>query len=230
MDIHGPSIGIGAAAASAVIVLAFFAFSGQPETELQFANDPPKADAVTLSVLTGNGSPVLGSPDAPVTLVEFGDYQCFFCNKFFHGTEKELLADYVSTGKVKLIFKDNVIIGPDSEAAARGAHCAEDQGFFWEYHDVLYENWDGENNGWASMENLASFAGEIGLDEEQWGMCMSRGDHGQLVAASRGDAEALGLDGTPIFFVIGPDNAVTKIGGAQPYEVFQRIFESELAK
>ena len=233
MNLHGPSIGIGAAIAAVAIIITFFALSmeTQPEVELQPAEMPQeKKQEVALSVLTENGSPILGNPNAAVTLVEFGDYQCFFCNKFFHDTEEQLFKDYVETGKVKVIFKDFTIIGPDSIAAAHGAHCADDQGMFWEYHDILYNNWNGENNGWASPDNLLGFAQDIGLDTNQWTECMLSDTHQQLVVSSGNDARTLGLTGTPAFFVIGPDNHVTKIVGAQPYDVFSRIFESELAK
>ena len=82
------------------------------------------------TISTAMGSPILGDPNAPITLVEFGDYQCHFCNVHFHNTEHSLLENYISTGKVKMIFKDFTIIGPDSINAAHGAHCADDQGKF----------------------------------------------------------------------------------------------------
>ena len=233
MNLHGPSIGIGAAIAAVSIIIAFFAFGTevQPEVELQPAEvKQEQKQEVSLSVLTENGSPILGNPNAVVTLIEFGDYQCFFCNKFFHDTEGQIFQDYVETGKVKVVFKDFTIIGPDSITAAHGAHCADDQGMFWEYHDILYNNWSGENNGWASPDNLLGFAQEIGLDTDQWTECMLSNTHQQLLVSSNNDARSLGLTGTPAFFVIGPDNHVTKVGGAQPYDVFSRIFESELAK
>ena len=233
VEIHGPSVGIGAGITAVVIVAAFFAFTGtnQPEIELQPAEIPqPEQEPLSLSVFTANGSPLLGNPNAPITLVEFGDYQCHFCNVFFHSTEDDILKNYVETGKVRMIFKDYTIIGPDSVNAAHGAHCANDQGMFWQYHDVLYNNWDGENNGWASSENLLGFAEDIGLDIETWNECMVAKNHQQVIVSSNNDARTLGLTGTPAFFVIGTDNQVTKISGAQPYDVFERIFESELAK
>lgn len=233
MQIHGPSIGIGAGVTAVVIIAAFFAFGSinQPEIELKPTALPQEEQApISLSVFTANGSPILGDPDAPVTLIEFGDFQCFFCNKFFHDTEESLLTNYVETGKVKVIFKDFTIIGPDSVNAAHGARCADEQGMFWEYHDELYNNWDGENNGWASSENLLKFAGDIGLDTEKWNQCMLDKTYQQAIVSSNNDARTLGLTGTPAFFVIGPDSQVTKIGGAQPYDVFERIFEAELAK
>ena len=134
--IHGPSLGIGAAIASFVIVIIFFGVNGiSSESELVLEQTPtvdqfgpPK---VTLNTFLGNGSPVLGDNNAPITLVEFGDYQCHFCNVFFHTTEGKIVQKYVETGKVKIIFKDYNIIGPDSVNASHGAHCANEQGLFW---------------------------------------------------------------------------------------------------
>ena len=228
--LHGPSLGLGAAIAIVSIISAFYAVSMiDSNPELQFEeNTPSPGDSMAL--FTANASPYLGKDNAPITLVEFGDYQCFFCNKFFHDTEESILKNYVETGKVKIIFKDFTIIGPDSIAAAYASHCAEDQGKFWEYHDELYNNWAGENNGWASSENLVMFAQNVGLDEEIFKQCMSDGKYKELITASSNDARNLGITGTPAFFVIGPDNQATRISGAQPYEVFHNIFQEELKK
>ena len=231
--LHGPSLGIGAGIAIVSIISAFLAVSViDINPELQFENNSSKPGIIgdSMFLFTGNAAIFLGSDDAPITLVEFGDYQCFFCNKFFHETEPSILENYVETGKVKIIFKDFTIIGPDSIGAAHAAHCAEDQGKFWEYHDELYNNWAGENNGWASSENLVIFAQNVGLDEEVFKQCMSDEKYKELITASSNDARNLGITGTPAFFVIGPDNQATRIAGAQPYEVFHNIFQEELKK
>jgi protein-disulfide isomerase len=231
--LHGPSLGIGAGIAIVSIISAFLAVSViDIDPELQFEKNTPKPGIAEdpTSLFTTNAAIFLGSDDAPITLVEFGDYQCLFCNKFFHETEPSILENYVDTGKVKIIFNDFTIIGPDSIGAANAAHCAEDQGRFWEYHDELYNNWAGENNGWASDENLIKFAQNIGLKGDEFEQCMSDGKYKQLVSASSNDARNLGITGTPAFFVIGPDNEITRISGAQPYEVFHNIFQKELKK
>ncbi|MBI1662861.1 MAG: thioredoxin domain-containing protein [Nitrosopumilus sp.] len=233
--IHGPSLGIGATISAVVLVIVFLGFDGiSDEPELVIQPTPtvqPEGPAkVTMSTFLDNGSPILGDSNAPITLVEFGDYQCHYCNVFFHSTEGDVLKNYVETGKVKMIFKDYNIIGPDSINASHGAHCANDQGFFWEYHDILYNNWTGENNGWASSENLLMFAQEIELDVNIWSECMINGDHSQTIVASNDDARILELTGTPAFFVIGPDGKITKLFGAQPYSTFENVFESELRK
>lgn len=231
--LHGPSLGIGAGIATVSIIAAFLVINmADTDTELQFEENlpEPKVSAEAMEVFTGNGSPYLGDSNAPITLVEFGDYQCFYCNKFFHETEPNIVADYVNTGKIKIIFKDFTIIGPNSISAAHAAHCADDQGKFWEYHDELYNNWAGENNGWAAPENLIKFAQNVDLNEEEFNQCMNSGKYQQMVSASSTDARNLGITGTPAFFVIGPDNQITRIPGAQPYEVFSGLFEEELKK
>lgn len=231
--IHGPSLGIGAGITAAVIVAAFLVLDNFSEQKELVMEQTPTVDEVgppkiTMSTFLENTSPVLGNPNAPITLVEFGDYQCHFCNVFFHNTEDSILKNFIETGKVKMFFKDFTIIGSDSVTAAHGAHCADDQGKFWEYHDILYNNWEGENNGWASSDNLLRFAQDVGLDVDIWSECMINSEHSQIILASNNDAKALGLTGTPSFFVIGQDNKVTKLFGAQPYSQFERIFNSLL--
>ncbi len=231
--IHGPSIVIGAGISAVVLMTIFLGFDNTPRwPELEIVPAPSVQESnppeITMATFLDNGSPILGKPDAPVTLVEFGDYQCHFCNVFFHSTEESIIRNYVDTGKVKMIFKDYNIIGPDSVTSSHGAHCASDQGLFWEYHDILYANWTGENNGWASPENQLGFAQALGLDIDQWSECVAKGIHSQRILASNEDAKSLELGGTPAFFVIGSDGNITGLFGAQPYEAFVQIFEEEL--
>src|SRR3990167_3005650 len=88
---------------------------------------------------------VLGDQNAPVTIIEYGDYQCPFCGKFFKETEPTLRENYIKTGKVKFVYRDFAFLGQESLWAANAAQCAGEQGKFWEYHDYLYGNQNGEN-------------------------------------------------------------------------------------
>ena len=222
------SIGAGIAVAAfvAVFVVSQMMIPGPSQLEMEEEANPQRA--ALMSALLDNGHPPLGSADAPITLVEFGDYQCHFCNVFFHDTEEDIIRNYVDTGLVRMVFKDRTIIGPDSVVAARGGWCAQDQNLFWEYHDTVYSHWAGENNGWASLDNLRGFAEEAGLDVQQWSSCMAASTHSEKVAASNEDARNLGVGGTPAFFVIGPDGNVLGIQGAQPYEQFAKVFDGIL--
>ena len=233
--IHPPSLAIGAVIASIAIVAVMFGLNGTfDESELAI-KATPEMDSIgpteiTMETFVENGSTVYGDPNAPITLVEFGDYQCHYCNVFFETIEGDIITNYVETGKVKIIFKDYNIIGSDSVNASHGAHCAKDQGMFWEYHDILYSNWTGENNGWASPENLILFAEEINLDMDKWVKCMDEKPHSKTILTSNEDAKKLQLTGTPAFFVINSDGQVSKLFGAQPFEVFERVFNEILEK
>ena len=232
MKIHLPSIGIGIGLVAVAIVVVFLVYgqgmmkASYPETSSQ--NIQNSNQTVGLDLITGNVSPVLGSENAPITMIEFGDYQCFYCNNFFHNTESDIVKNYIDTGKVKMYFKDFTIIGQDSVAAANAAHCAQEQGKFWEYHDTLYSNWSGENTGWASTTNLVQFAKQLGLNQDQFNQCMTQSKYISTIRNSVSDANNLGLTGTPDFFIIGSDNSVTKVVGAQPYQVFDEIFKAKL--
>ena len=238
MNIWILAFGIGIAIAAGSIVLFFvFDHNGQTNDNSSKIIQPENIDQtktsgskIDLSLFSAKATTLLGSPSATVTLIEFGDYQCFYCNKFFHNTESGIVKNYLDTGKVKMIFKDYTIIGEDSLSAAHASHCANEKGKFWEYHDALYNHWTGENNGWASFENLIEIAKQTGLDEEGFRECMQEGRYDSVIEESNSHARTLGITGTPAFFVIGSNNLVTKISGAQSYEVFEKIFESELKK
>ena len=196
----------------------------ESEQRLQQMAEQP----ITLSNYIDNASPILGNPNAPITMVEFGDYQCTFCSKFFHETENSIITNYVKTGKVKILFKDFIILGQDSMNAANAAHCANDQKLFWEYHSMLYNNWAGEDTGWANLAHLHEFARILGLDYDEFSACMSDLKWDELVRSSSIDGNTLGVTGTPTFFVINQNNDVIKIVGAQHYDVFKQIFDSVL--
>jgi len=231
--IHLPSLAIGAGIAVACIFCGVLMVNMiNSETTPVLAETPQKQTEITkiqsLSVFTDNASPILGNPNAPITMVEFGDYQCTFCSKFFHETENSIITNYIKTGKVKILFKDYIILGQDSINAANAAHCANDQKLFWEYHSMLYNNWAGENTGWADLAHLHEFANTLGLDMDVFSTCMSDLKWNELVNLSSIDGQKLGVSGTPTFFVIDQNNDVIKIVGAQHYDVFKQIFDSAL--
>ncbi len=236
VDVSLPSMGIGAAIAAAAILAPLYALElASPDAPAQLgvpstgALEPPPAEP-TPELLLSNASPFLGNPAAPVTLVEFGDYQCAFCHRHFERTEPELVSRYVETGQVRMLFKDFVVIGPDSVTAARAAHCGGDQGLFWEFHDAIYEAYSGERTGWASIAGMREIASGVeGLDGAAWGACMEAGTHAERVSASSADARALGLSGTPAFYVIGAGGDVFLMRGAQPLSEFEDVLARAIA-
>ena len=231
--IHGPSVVYGAVITAIVVLVITFGMDYTSFTEQEIIEESviknDNGKKITAKTFLENTSPILGNPNSPIILVEFGDYQCHFCNVYFQNTQHKIIENFVDTGKVRILFKDFTIIGPDSVSAAHTTHCANEQKKFWEYHDVLYNNWNGENNGWASNDNLLIFANEIGLDINKLKECNADGRYKSLIENSNDDARLLGLTGTPAFFIIS-NNDVQKIIGAQPYEVFENIFETMLEK
>ena len=179
------------------------------------------------SISTAMGSPILGDPDAPVTIVEFGDYQCHQCHNWFLDTKPMIMRDYIETGKVNLVFVDFAFLGRDSPKAAEATYCADDQNKYWEYHDSLYTAQESTiDNGWANSERLKAFAFNLNLDIDLFNECLDSGKYSKRVQYNSQEARDNGVRGTPGFFIIGPDFQQHPIGGAQPFSVFQRVLDT----
>ncbi|MFB5609777.1 MAG: DsbA family protein, partial [Nitrosarchaeum sp.] len=127
---------------------------------------------LTQSKLIQNGSPIMGDPSAQITILEWGDYQCTFCYKFHQSTLNIIKRDFIETGKVKLVFKDFPLNGPDSVLAAEASYCAQDQEKYWQYHDELYKNWGGERTGWITRNSLEQFATTVNLNLNKFNECL----------------------------------------------------------
>ena len=182
------------------------------------------SNVLTISKLTDNGSPIMGDPDAPITILEWGDYQCTFCYKFHQDTLDIINEEFIKTGKVKVIFKDFPLNGPDSKLAAESSYCAHDQGKYWEYHDQLYENWAGERTGWITREALSEFAKSINLDTAEFNKCLNESKHENKINSIYEFGKQIGIDATPSFLVFN-DEKIIKIRGNQPLEVFLKTFD-----
>ncbi|WP_052347766.1 DsbA family protein [Candidatus Nitrosotenuis chungbukensis] len=180
------------------------------------------------SIDTTKGSPVLGSKSAPVTIIEFGDYQCPFCQRWNLDTKPLIEKNYIDAGKVKLIYMDFAFLGPDSIKAHAGSYCADEQGMYWKYHDFIYANQGHENDGWASAENIKSLASKLeGLDAGEFGKCLDSGKYEDRVRENKNIAMRNGASSTPTFIVIGKGEG-TQLTGAQPYSVFQALLDEKL--
>lgn len=179
---------------------------------------------LTPTKLIDGGSPIMGNPRAPITILEWGDYQCTFCYKFHQSTLNVLNEDHIKTGKVKLVFKDFPLNGPDSILAAEAAYCAEDQGKYWQYHDELYKNWGGERTGWVTRESLERFGSTVNLNLEEFNKCLDEQKYQEKVILLHEFGKEIGIDATPSFLVFN-DEKIIKIRGNQPLEVFLKTFD-----
>ncbi len=177
------------------------------------------------------GAPMLGRPDAPVTLVEFSDYECPFCQRFFSSTFPTIKQDYIDTGKVRYVFRDFPLkrIHPQAREAAMAAHCAGEQGKFWEMHDLLFRNQQA-----LDPPHLSDYARRLGLDGAAFDACLASDKFAARINQDIADGTAAGVEGTPSF-VVGktqPGDSVegTLIVGAQPMEVFRQLIDQLLAE
>jgi len=177
------------------------------------------------TVTTAMGSPILGSESAPITIIEFGDYQCEQCYKWYHNTKDSIVENYIDTGKANMVFVDLAILGRDSPKAAAATYCAEEQGKYWEYHDLLYNFQEGVDSGWANSERLKAFAFDLKLDKELFDSCVDSGKFAKRVQFNTNEAKKQGATGTPTFIIVNSEDQ-QKIGGAQPYSVFQNVLDS----
>ena len=176
-----------------------------------------------------NGSPALGPESAPITIVEFGDYQCEACYAWFHNTRDTLIDNYIETGKAKLVFVDLPFLGRDSPKAAQASYCAEDQGQYWEYHTMLYTFQDGHpDSGWADRDRLNSFAFSLDMNMDEFNDCMNSSKYQKRVKANYDEAVKNDVQSTPTFIIISEDGKKKQFSGAQPYSVFSATIESML--
>ena len=192
---------------------------------LSFSNDEKEEiSLLTSKQLIENGSPVIGKPSAPITILEWGDYQCTFCYRFHQSSLNIILEEYVESGKVKLVFKDFPLNGPDSILAAEASYCAEDQGKYWEYHDELYTNWGGERTGWITRTSLEKFAQTIDLELEEFNSCLDRHKYHQRVLDLAEYGKEIGINATPSFLIFN-DEKIIKIRGNQPIDAFRTAID-----
>lgn len=166
-------------------------------------------------------APVEGSPDAPITIIQFGDFQCPKCDQWFLNEKPTVTKDLLETGKAKFYFLDFTFLGDDSVAAAQAAYCAGDQDMYNEYHSILYSNQGAINGGWASQDALMDFASEMGLDRELFDECLSTGKYADRVSHNTEVGASVGVKGTPTFFIVGTDDSTKRIDGPQPSSIFE---------
>ena len=177
------------------------------------------------TISTAMGSPILGDPAAPITIVEFGDYQCHQCYNWFHNTKPAIVEDYIETGKANLVFVDLAFLGRDSSIAAQASYCAEDQEMYWEYHNTLYNFQEPKiDGGWANSERLKAFASSLGLDMDLFNSCLDSDKYSKRIQYNVQQARDHGVRGTPGFFIVGPDGQ-EQLGGAQPFSVFKQVLD-----
>ena len=189
------------------------------------SEEPPTP--VTVSNISIGNAPTIGSDNAPITVVEFSDFQCPFCASFFSNTLSQIKTEYVDTGKIKFVYKHYPLdFHQNAKIAAVASECANEQGKFWEYHNVLLGNqsaWE-TLSGNDTVKTFVGYSESLGLDSNYFRDCLSSLKYERYVDSDLEEGSKLGVTGTPSFFV-GKEGKYTLVEGAQPFESFRQTID-----
>ncbi len=220
LSIFTGGFGVGKSGLAVLNAAAPSAVDAQPAQPRGNQPSQPSAPSVDMKALIDDDT-VKGDPNAPITIVEWSDFECPFCTRFYQNTLGQIQREYIDTGKVKFVYRDFPLnFHKNAQKSAEAAECADEQGKFWEMHDILFEK--GVSGG---VDSFKQFATDIGLDTSKFNDCLDSGKMADEVLQDMQDGQAAGIRGTPGFVINGKG-----VSGAQPFENFKQIIEAELAK
>lgn len=232
------SIILGAIIISASILYAAGLPSSQ-KTPSAGANPASSADLNAALALTSRDQ-ILGDPKAPVTVIEYADYQCPFCESFFKSVEPRIQSDYINSGKVKLVYRNFPFLDTDpqtgqpvgykeSHISAEAAECAKDQNKFWQFHDLLFvaEGKDGqERNGNLNRTLFVQLASQAGMNVATFTQCYDSHKYAATILADTQSAASVGVNGTPTVFINGAK--ISGVDPANPYGQYKTAIDNAL--
>ena len=208
----------------------------QPQIPPQARPQPGQPGAIADAANAANvkfsiaGAPTLGRADAPVTIIEFSDFECPFCQRYSKNTLPEIKREYIDSGKVRYVFLDFPLEQMHTKArkAGEAAHCAGEQGKFWEMHDVLFEQ-----QAKLDIRNYPEFAKSLNLNSAVFDACLKAGKYNGRINSGLASGRALGINATPSFVVTKTDGGDTVSGGviitgAQPFDRYRQVIEEAL--
>ncbi len=206
-----------------LFVITLLVSIGLPGTGQAVKNDDTgveEQEAVNAKALIDENDPVLGDKDADVSIIEFSDFQCSFCARAYNDAISDFKnSKYFADGEVNLIYKHLPLnsIHPQAQKAAEAAECANRQGIFWEYHDILFMNQNA-----LDVSSLKHYANQLGLDTEEFNSCLDNNEATEEISKELAQATAAGARGTPYFVVVNNDNGdATSVSGAVPFTNFE---------
>ena len=194
--------------------------------------DYNQSNFLSLDNLVQNGSPYIGNISSPITVVDFSDFQCYLCNRYVQYTEPFLNETYIQSGKMALVFKHLPNRGLDSMGAALAAQCINEQGKFWQFHNMLYENQKQIDSGWVSKDNLKKLALLIpGLDIQKFNLCLDSEKYKSFVENDIQLASSFGFRETPSFVIVNSDGSNPEfLQGALPFPSFKAVIDKKLSE
>ncbi|TAL53408.1 MAG: DsbA family protein [Nanoarchaeota archaeon] len=169
------------------------------------------------------------SKNANINVIEFGDYQCPFCERFFTQSEPQLITDYVKTNKVNYYFFDFAFLGPDSTTLSEGAWCAADQSKYYEYRNYVYSHQGQEQSGWGTPDKVKAIAANVGgIDATKFASCLDSNKYKTRVTELTSLGQQAGVTGTPSLLIGNKDKGYTILVGAVPYTQIKTAIDAEL--
>ncbi len=217
---------------SAVVIGILVTVSFQPEPNLINSSLEENIDNIISpmgrvygTINISSGSPILGSTEAPITIIAFGDFQCLSCKDWFLNIKPNITKNLIETGKANLVFIDAELLGADSLLASEAAYCAEEQGKYWEYHNILYTSQQEIDDGWANSESLKALASDLLLDESLFENCLDSGKFEKKVQFNAYEAKKNGISKTPIFIILDSERRSHIIKGNAPSSLFEEIVD-----
>jgi protein-disulfide isomerase len=204
----------------------------QPTSAGQVQQQPPQQQQLPsmtkVASINTDGAPIKGKTDAPVTIVEFGDFQCPFCGRFATDTLQQLVKNYVDTGIVKFVYKEfPMSFHSNAQAASMAAECANEQGKFWPYHDKLYvtqTTWDNQDSN-AVKNTFKQYAVSLGLNAASFNSCFESGKYNDKIQKESSEGSQYGVNGTPTFYIGNQKTGYTQVVGAMPVSSFEQLIK-----
>jgi protein-disulfide isomerase len=190
---------------------------------------PPSQPQITkVASVNTDGAPIIGKTNAPITMVEFADFQCPFCGRFASDTFQQIVKNYVDTGKVKFVYKQYPLpFHPNAQPAAMASECATEQGKFWPMHDKLYAT----QTIWASQDattvkkTFKEYAVSLGLNAASFNSCLDSNKYSDKIQKESSEGSQYGISGTPTFYIGNQKAGYTQILGAQPLPSFEQMIK-----
>ncbi len=215
-------------------------FKGAPTVGLAPLAIPSPSPAPTPAALAPSGGTVQmaeavkdaaakrGNENAKVVIVEYSDYQCPFCRRFYDDAYAQIKKEYVDTGKALFVYKDFPLpFHPQAEPLAESARCAGDQQKYWEMHDKIFieQGKQGQGTITTTVDDIKKWAGEIGLNTATFNSCLDSGKYKSIIQTSISEGSAQGVSGTPSFLIGKPDGTGQLVVGAQPFGAFKAVID-----
>lgn len=183
-------------------------------------------------IVSTDDDPLIGDPDAPVTIVEFSDFECPFCQRFYLQTLPLIMEHYVEPGLVNIVYRDFPIdrIHPNARITHIASECADEQGMFWQYHDILFEKQSEWNKLGAGdiVDRVIEYAGALSLDTSAFASCLNDPAINAEIDADLEHGRQYGTTGTPAFFIGNDESGYDLVSGAKPFEAFVDAIDGKL--